>query len=202
MNSPTPPSLFSTARFAGLLAVFVLVLTSAMSTLKAQQQGVESVLRPGDSIIIMLSGIPVEFAQGISKPYEISERGTINLTYLGEFQAAGLRPSELQKRIENAYINAEIFTKPTIEVTHNRESGAGTQVIFVSGEVKQPMPVPMRPGMSVHDAITSAHGPTDFAKMKEVKLTRNGVTRVLDLRRADNPDALLPVQAGDRIHVP
>lgn len=176
--------------------------SGSFNSLLAQQQGVESVLRPGDSIIIMLSGVPAEFAQGISKPYDISESGNINLTYLGEFRAAGLRPSELQKKIEVAYIAAEIFTKPTIEVTHNREGGTGTQVIYVSGEVKQPMPVPMRPGMSVHDAITSAHGPTDFAKMKEVKLTRNGVTRILDLRKADNPDALLPVQAGDRIHVP
>jgi polysaccharide export outer membrane protein len=51
------------------------------------------------------------------------------------------------------------------------------------------------------DVITSASGPTDFANMKKVKFTRGGVTRQIDLRSADSPDAAIPAQPGDKIHV-
>lgn len=162
-------------------------------------QGTETILRPGDTILVKLSGVPAEEAALISTAYDISDKGTINLTHLGEFRAAGLRPSVLQKNIENAYKSADIYINPTILVTPSREGG--TQVVYVSGEVKTPGAIPLRAGMSVHDAITSAAGPTEFAKMKSVKLTRGSVTKQLDLRRADNPDAFLPVQAGDKIHV-
>lgn len=167
---------------------------------QALAQGTEPNLRPGDSIIIKLSGVPQEESVLVSNTYDISDEGTINLTHLGEIRAAGMRPSALQKSIENAYKSAEIYTNPTVLVSASRDGG--TQVVYVSGEVKQPGAIPMRAGMSVHDAITSAMGPTDFAKMKAVKLTRGTSTRELDLRRADNPDASLPVQAGDKIHVP
>jgi polysaccharide export outer membrane protein len=60
----------------------------------------------------------------------------------------------------------------------------------------------MSPGMTVHDAMTAAGGPTDFADLKKVKFTRNGVTRVIDLRKADNPDAAIPAEAGDKLHIP
>ncbi len=169
-----------------------------VSGLKADN--IEQTLRGGDSIVVKLSGVPTEEIPVVSNTYDISNGGTINLPYIGEVRAAGLHPSQLQKNIEAAYKSGEIFTHPTVQVTASHE--APTQVIFVSGEVKLPNHIGMSPGMTVFDAITSAGGPTDFAKMKAVKFTRNGVTRILDLRKADNPDGQIPAQAGDKIHVP
>jgi polysaccharide export outer membrane protein len=168
------------------------------TTLSAEN--VEQILRGGDSIVVKLSGVPAEEIPVVSNTYDISDNGTINLPYIGELKAAGTRPSQLQKNIEAAYKSGEIFTHPTIQVTASRE--APTQVIFVSGEVKIPSRITMSPGMTVHDALTAAGGPTDFAALKKVKLTRNGVTRILDLRKADNPDAAIPAVAGDKLHVP
>jgi len=180
-------------------------LTLAVSFLLVTQHGAsaqptESALRPGDSIIVKLSGAPIEEINVVSSTYDISDGGTINLPYINEVKAAGLKPSTLQKNIEYAFKQAEIFTHPTIQVSSNRE--AATQVVYVSGEVKSPGRIVMTPGMTVHDVITSASGPTDFAAMKKVKFTRGSQTREIDLRRADSPDAAIPAQPGDKIHVP
>jgi polysaccharide export outer membrane protein len=163
-------------------------------------QGVEQTLRPGDSIALKLSGVPAEEIAVVNNTYDISDGGTVNLPYIGEVRAAGLRPSLLQKNIEAAYKTAEIFTHPTVQVTTNKESP--TQVLYVSGEVKIPGRIVISPGMTIHQAVTAAGGPTDFAKLKSVKFTRGGQTRILDLKLADGPEAAIQVRPGDQIHLP
>jgi protein involved in polysaccharide export with SLBB domain len=181
-----------------ILAIGITTLFG-VSTLRAEN--VEQILRGGDSIVVKISGVPSEEIPVVSNSYDIADDGTINLPYTHQVKAAGLRPSQLQRNIEAAYKGGEIFTHPTIQVTASRD-GNNTQVLFISGEVKTPGRITMSPAMTVHDAMTAAGGPTDFAKLKAVKLTRGGVTRVLDLRKADNPDASIPAQAGDKLHVP
>jgi len=163
-------------------------------------QNAESTLRNGDSIIVKISGVPPEDVTMVSTSYDIGDNGNINLPYIGEVRAAGLRPSSLQKSIEAAYRSAQIFTHPTIQVTANKE--APTQVIFVSGEVKTPNRITMTPGMTVGGAIIAAGGPTDFAAMKRVKLVRGGRSAELDCRQADSTGSLTPVQPGDTVVVP
>lgn len=187
MNLPAPRHLLA-----------VLFLALSLSSLSAQSS--ESSLRAGDSIIVKISGVPPEEIAVVSTSYDISDNGTINLPYIGEVRAAGLRPSSLQQSIQAAYKNAEIFTHPTIQVTANRD--AATQVIFVSGEVKTPGRIIVTPGMTVHGAIVAAGDITEFGSAKRVKLIRNGRSMELDLRRADSPAALTPVQPGDTVVVP
>jgi polysaccharide export outer membrane protein len=175
-------------------------LALLIATESGRAQNAESALRSGDSIIVKISGVPPEEIAMVSTSYDISDNGNINLPYIGEVHAAGLRPSSLQKNIESAYRTAQIFTHPTIQVTANKE--APTQVIFVSGEVKTPSRVTMSPGMTVGGSITAAGGFTDFASPKEVKLIRAGKATELDCRRADSPSSLTPVQPGDTIVVP
>jgi protein involved in polysaccharide export with SLBB domain len=183
-----------------LLPLLFAALCLHCAAFRVNAENVEQVLRGGDSISVKLSGVPAEEIPVVSNTYDISNSGTINLPYIGELHAAGMRPSQLQKAIESAYKSGEIFTHPTVQVTSSHESP--TQVIFVSGEVKVPGRITMSPGMTIHDAMTSAGGPTDFGNLKKVKLTRNGVTRMLDLRKADNPDAQIPAEAGDKLHIP
>lgn len=178
--------------------IFQLLFLWGALNLPAQNS--ESRLRPGDSVILKISGVPSTEVSVVSNSYDIADNGTINLPYIGQFKASGQTPSTLQRSIEQAYKAAEIYSKPTIQITPNREMA--TQVVFVSGEVRAPGRVPMVANMVAHDCITSAGGPTDFAKLKAVKLTRSGETFLLDLRRADGNDAQTPVEPGDRIHVP
>ena len=185
------------------MKLHTLILTAtALVGLVSQStaQTAENILRPGDSIMVKLSGAPQEEISVVSNSYDISDNGTINLPYIGELRAAGMRPSMLQKAIESAYKSGQIFTHPTIQVTSDKT--VNTQVIYVSGEVKTPGRIIIATGMTVADAITSAGGPTDFGAMKRVKLTRGGRTRELDLRKVDNPDASMPAMPGDKINVP
>lgn len=179
---------------------FTLLFTLLIIAVQASAQNAENVLRTGDSIVVKLSGVPAEEIAIVSNSYDISDGGTINLPYIGEVKASGLRPSDLQKKIEGAYKSGEVFTHPTILVSSDKINI--TQVIFVSGEVRTPNRYPMSNGMTVHDAVTSAGGPNEWASMRRVKLQRGTTTRELDLRKADNADARTLVQPGDRIHVP
>jgi polysaccharide export outer membrane protein len=179
---------------------FTVLLALLVSGVDSHAQNAESTLRSGDSIIVKISGVPAEDVAMVSTSYDIGDKGNINLPYIGEIHAAGLRPSSLQKNIEAAYRDAQIFTHPTIQVTANKE--APTQVIFVSGEVKLPNRITMSPGMTVGGSITAAGGFTDFASPKRVKLIRGGRSQELDCRQADSPGALTPVQPGDTIVVP
>lgn len=180
-------------------SLFLLAALLLMSV-PAHSQNAENILRPGDSIVVKLSGVPTEESVVVTSSYDISDKGTINLPYIGEVNAAGQRPSQLQKSIEAAYKNGDIYTHPTILVSSDK-TGPTTQVIFVSGEVKAPGRVTMSIGMTTHDSITSAGGPNEWARMNKVKFTRNGNTKELDLKKADNPDSRIQVQPGDRIHV-
>lgn len=182
------------------LSTLFTVAMLVLFTSSAHAQGSESVLRAGDSIVIKLSGVPAEEVLVVNNSYDISDNGTVNLPYIGPVKASGLRPSSLQQSIQSAYRSAEIFTNPTIQVTANRD--ANTQVVFVSGEVKTPGKITMSPGMTVHGAIVAAGDATEFARMKAVKLIRNGRAVELDVRQVDSPAAQTPVQPGDTISVP
>ncbi|MEZ0388730.1 MAG: polysaccharide biosynthesis/export family protein, partial [Verrucomicrobium sp.] len=134
--------------FARLVALAALLVASTAFS----QQAMESPLRSGDSIVVKISGVPGEEVAVVSNTYDIGDSGTINLPYIGQLKASGVRPSTLQKEIETAYKTAQIFTHPTIQVTANRE--AATQVIYVSGEIRSPGRITITPGMTIHDAIT------------------------------------------------
>ncbi len=184
-----------------ILSLCSLLLLACFST-PAVAQGSENVLRPGDSVVLKISGVPAEEIAVVNNSYDISDNGTINLPYIGPVKAAGMRPSTLQQSIQSAYRSAEIYTNPTIQVAPNRDKDYNNQVVFVSGEVKTPGKVTISPGMTVHGAIVAAGDATEFAKMKAVKLIRNGRATELDVRRVDSPGAMTPVQPGDTISVP
>ena len=175
-------------------------MLSFLSSSAIYGQSAEASLRAGDSIIVKISGVPPEEIAVVSTSYDIADNGTINLPYIGEVRASGLRPSALQKSIEQAYRSAEVFTHPTIQVTANRD--AATQVVYVSGEVKTPGRIVVTPGMTIHGAIVAAGDVTEFGSMKRVKLIRGGRPTELDLRMADSAAAQMPVRPGDTIVVP
>ena len=168
----------------------------------------EQPLRPGDRVTISISGVPLDDTQMIASgsPYTLGDDGRIALAYIGTLKASGQRPSNLARTIERAYVAAEIYTRPSIQVTIDHQGT--TRLIYVSGEVKQPQGVEYRNGMTVFNAITACGGPTDFAKLKEVQLIRTdaaGRTRTIECnlkylsRGTGNDPVVLP---NDRIIVP
>ena len=91
----------------------------------------------GQSFGLRLTGVPQDDQTSISQTYTISDKGTIKLLYLKEMKAASMKPSELMRSVEQAYIKAEIFTKPNVVIILGE---AGTIQRYISQEQSFPYP--------------------------------------------------------------
>lgn len=184
------------------LLIALLLSLGLHSLLPAQSK--ELPLHAGDQISLQISGIPPEEVAQISHGYRISGDGMINLLYLDDVQAAGMTASELERKIAQLYKSKEYYTHPnvTVSVDGGTKDGGG-RVVYVAGEVKNPNPVSFRPGMTVGKAITTAGGPTPFARMSKVTLKRNGIRfKELNLSKSNSKDGDTPVEPEDEIIVP
>jgi polysaccharide export outer membrane protein len=120
-------------------------------------QNSELPLKAGDRVALSVGGVLESDAAQISKVYSISDSGTINLVHVGEVKAAGLKPSALQRAIQDAYIKAEIYTKPVVNVTIDGGHTPDRMVYVVSG-CRKNGPVAYNAGMTIMKAVSVAGG--------------------------------------------
>lgn len=192
--------------FAALAFAASLTLLLVPSTPLIAQNG-ELPLRASDKITISIGGVPTDEAVSISKTYTISDAGSINLLHINEIKAAGMKPSQLQKRIEEAYKSAEIYTHPTVTVSMDSTADSA-RLVFVNGGCLKNGPVPYRSGLTLMQAIGSAGGPTPYARTTKAQLTRTSAdgkrtTTVLDLKKiTKNPTLDVQLQPDDQIIIP
>jgi len=172
----------------------------ALASVHAQNG--EIALKPNNRVTISIGGIPDNEVPQISKVYTISDNGTVNLLHIGEVRAAGLKPSTLQRTIEQTYIAREIYTRPTVTVTTN-DSASTAQMVYVVGGIKGNGTVPYTSSMTILKAISAAGGFTPFAKPSKTKLLRNGVTTEINLKDiSSDPARDIKLQPEDQIIVP
>lgn len=158
-------------------------------------------LKSGDRVALSIGGILESDAAQISKVYSISDAGTINLVHVGEVKAAGLKPSALQRVIQDAYIKSEIYTKPVINITIDGGNTPDRMVYVVSG-CKKNGPVAYNAGMTIMKAISVSGGFNEFAQPKHTRLIRNGKTIEMDLRDiSSKPDKDVKLEPEDQIIV-
>ncbi|MFO1484923.1 MAG: polysaccharide biosynthesis/export family protein [Verrucomicrobiaceae bacterium] len=178
------------------LAIFGLLLAAAHA------QNGELALKANDRVTLSIGGIPDSEVAQIKGIYTVSDAGTINLLYIGEVRAAGLKPSMLQRSIEQTYIAREIYTRPTVTVSIDGDAATARMVYVISGCAKNG-PIPYNNGMTILKAVGSAGGFTPFAKPSKTKLIRNGVTTEVNLKDISaNPSRDIPLQPEDQIIVP
>lgn len=158
-------------------------------------------IQPGKSITITVSGIPTEEKGRIDGPYPVAENGTINLPFIGEVRAAGLKSEVLAKALEARYRGAQIYRNPTFQVVSDTElRDLNEAIITVAGQVGRNGQVKYNRGMTLYQAIAAAGGPTPFGTMKRVKVLRAGQQRQYDLTQLQNMQILL--EPNDTIEVP
>ncbi|MEM0895414.1 MAG: polysaccharide biosynthesis/export family protein [Verrucomicrobiota bacterium] len=175
------------------------VLTSLLlSPTFVAAQG-EPTLKAGETFTLRISGVPPEDSAAINGPYTISNSGMIRLHLLDPVSASGLTPSALSSRIEQTYKQAEIYTKPTVNVI---VSGGGPQERYVTvmGEVAAQGPVPYNPNLTLLAAVAQARGFSDFANREQVIVVRNGERTIHDLSRAGTKDDIV-LKPGDTVVV-
>ena len=93
--------------------------------------------------------------------------GRIALPMIGQVMAAGRTPKELSRELWELY--DRYLQRPDVIVT---VKNAGSQRVFIGGEVGRPGVVPLEPGMTISTAITAAGGFRDTAGQSKVVLLR------------------------------
>lgn len=174
------------------LAGFAAVLCMAASAV-AQ-------IQPGRAIQITVSGVPADEKGRFDPIYPVSESGTINMPFIGQIRAAGLRAEALASALESRYKSAGIYTNPTFQVIDSSAKRLEEQVVVLGGQVRSPGPKPYNRTLTLWQAIQAAGGPTEFGSMKRVKLMRRGNMKTYDVTKPQFMQ--IPLEPDDTIEVP
>jgi polysaccharide export outer membrane protein len=113
-----------------------------------------------------------------SRSIQVRSDGKISLPLLGEVQAAGLTPLQLEKDIATKLLN--YITKPEVTVMVEQINSKKFNIL---GQVAKPGSYSLALAPTVVDAIAIAGGPRDFAKQKSIYILRqnsnDGQTRIV-----------------------
>ncbi len=182
-------------RSAFVPALVLLVAFAHPAALLAQDVN----FRPGDALELRIGGVPAEETQLITGTYTVDGEGSINLPHIGNVRAAGLTQAALQRAIEAAYRQKEIYTNPSITVMVPNVA----RFVNVSGDVRQPRRVEYTQDLTVLGAISAAGGFTEYADQRKVRLLRKGAIQLIDVKAVrGNPSLDITLLPGDQIEVP
>lgn len=121
--------------------------------------------------------------------------GIVTVPLVGEIQAEGMRPSEMEQVIRSRY--SEIIAEPEISIIMLEFAN---QRIFVFGEVKEPGAVGLNASMTLVDAIADAGGFLVSAKMESVILIRKDKAGRYTGRKVD-VEGILESEEGENIYL-
>ena len=141
----------------------------------------------------------------VSKEVPVRPDGKISLPLIGQIQASGLTPLQLQDNITEKL--KEYISNPEVTVI---VSDARSQQFNIVGQVARPATYPLRESMTVLDAIAAAGGFKDFAKQTKIYVLRPmpGGIRVRipfnykDVIKGKNLQQNVQLKPGDTIVVP
>jgi polysaccharide export outer membrane protein len=141
----------------------------------------------------------------VSRTIPVRPDGKISLPLIGEIQASGMTPLQLQnditQRLKSFLANPEV----TVIVTDPR-----SHHFNIMGQVAKPGTYPLSQSMTVLDAISLAGGFRDFAKATKVYVLRtmpDGTKVRLPFNykeaiKGNKPEKNVVLSAGDTIVVP
>jgi polysaccharide biosynthesis/export protein len=157
-------------------------------------------LMPGDLLSIRFYG-----NAELNEDVPIRPDGAISLPFVGDVQAAGRSPADLDQDLKRRFTGE--LRNPQIVVVV-KEFGA--QRVWVGGEVSKPGLIVMRGPLSLFGALQEAGGMLPSARRKQVVLIRPGaegrpIGRTIDIRpvaSGHRPDLDIQLQAQDVVFVP
>jgi len=158
----------------------------------------EIVLREGDTVRVTFPGSPE-----LTKVQQIRRDGIVTLPLIGEFKAAGLTPTEMQKQLITLY-EPQLQTK---EILVSVDSAALS--VYVTGAVLRPGKVASDHPLNALEAILEAGIDYNKADLKKVTVIRQEGDRtehhVLNLKQVlEHREQLVPfsLRPSDIIYVP
>jgi polysaccharide export outer membrane protein len=140
----------------------------------------------------------------ISRIIPVRPDGKISLPLLNDIQASGLTALQLSKAIREGL--TKYLTSPEVTVTVTE---INSRRVYLTGEVARAGAFPLLPNMTVLQALSSAGGFTQFAKLKNIYVLRNeGGKQVKhpfnykEVVKGKNQEEDILLQPGDVIVVP
>jgi polysaccharide biosynthesis/export protein len=198
-------------RLAKLMAVVVLLAAVAgcqteqftpanpnKQAAKPVQPTEDAKLQAGDILKISFPGSP-----NLDTTQPIRRDGKISLQLVGEVQAAGMTPSELESKLVSLYSSQLVSKEVTVEVE------SSSFPIYVTGAVLRPGKISSNHPMTALEAVMEAGG-FDYTKadIKHVTVIRqeeNGTKNyILDLKSVMDGKTSTPfyLKPSDIIYVP
>jgi polysaccharide export outer membrane protein len=104
----------------------------------------------------------------ISRTIPVRPDGKISLPLLNDVQAAGLTAIQLGNAIHDGL--TKYLTSPQVTITVTE---INSRRVYITGEVNRAGAVPLLPDMTVLQALSSAGGFSQFAKLKGIYVLRN-----------------------------
>jgi polysaccharide export outer membrane protein len=153
-------------------------------------------LHVGDVLTIDFSDMPAVFP---AREERIKEDGTVTLLEGKTFVAAGKTRGQLENEIHDWYV-PRFYLKMTVSIRQMKD----TQFYYVRGEVRVPNRQVYISRIKLLQAIASAGDFTDFARKKDVLLTRADGTkiRINCVKARKDPSLNVEILPGDIIDVP
>lgn len=140
----------------------------------------------------------------LSGPVPVRPDGKISVPLLNDVQAAGLTPMQLMSSLSEKL--KKFVSEPTVTVT---VTTINSRKIYILGEVARPGAFPLVPSMTVLQALTTAGGPTPYAKTSKIYVlrTENGVQNKLAFNykqvvRGGSAEQNVLLKSGDTVVVP
>ena len=141
----------------------------------------------------------------ISRSVPVRSDGKISLPLVGELQAGGQTPRQLEDEITKRLKNYISEPDVTVIVTDSK-----SQKVNILGMVARPGAYLLTSSTTVLDSIAMAGGFKDFAKQKAVYVLRQGADgaqqripfNYKDVIKGKNPEQNVRLQAGDTVVVP
>jgi polysaccharide export outer membrane protein len=141
----------------------------------------------------------------VSRTVPVRSDGKISLPLVGELQAAGETPKQLEQDIASHLQNYISEPEVTVIVTDSK-----SQKINILGMVARPGAYPMTGSTTVLDAIALAGGFKDFAKKKSAYVLRSkadGTQQRIpfnynEVIKGNHPEQNVKLLAGDTVVVP
>src|SRR3984957_12066157 len=168
-----------------------------------------STSKPHDDRFVIGSGdrlaVNVWKEQDLTRTIPVRSDGKISLPLVGEVQAAGRTPLQLEQDIASRLKN--YITTPEVTVIVEQ---INSQKFNILGQVVRPGSYPLSVATTVLDAVAAASGFRDFAKQKSIYILRQnasgGETRIAfnykDVIQGKNPGQNIKLEPRDTIVVP
>ena len=165
--------------------------------------------KPHDDIFVIgaddVLAINVWKEPEISRSVPVRSDGKISLPLVGELQAAGQTPRQLEQAIAaklQSYISEPEVTVIVQEIK--------SQKFNILGQVNRPGSYPLSNTVTVLDAIALAGGFRDFAKQKAIYVLRQNPKgdpirlpfNYKEVIKGKNPSQNIKLEPGDTIYVP